>query len=213
MLGMADLGPNLRLAVGLAVAVGVAEEHERFVARAEQIVAEEQHAVRRDDGGQGGSLWMHTQVKAGSRMVTSAPIQGFPLDASADDAVLIAGGIGVTPIVSMAAALSAAGRHYSVHYSARNPDQLAFVDELEVLAGPNLKLYADEGSLPPLNLDALLAGMAPTQRIYVCGPAGMIDAARWRKARAKAGCTQATIPKPVHTYGEHSTIKTWTRGI
>ncbi|MCY1332664.1 Carnitine monooxygenase reductase subunit [compost metagenome] len=133
-------------------------------------------AVRRDDRGQGGSLWMHTQVKAGSRLVTSAPIQAFPLDAGAEGTVLIAGGIGVTPIVSMAAALSAAGRRYSIHYSARNPDQLAFVDELEVLAGPDLKLYADEGSLPPLSLDALLAGMAPTQPIYVCGPVGMIDA-------------------------------------
>lgn len=133
-------------------------------------------AVRRDDHGQGGSLWMHTQVKPGTRLVTSAPVNAFALDDQADDAVLIAGGIGVTPIVSMAAALSAAGRRYRVHYSARHPDQLALVDELMALAGSNLTLYADQGPLPALELDTLIAGLAPTQPIYACGPAGMIDA-------------------------------------
>ena len=133
-------------------------------------------AVRRDDGGQGGSLWMHTQVKAGSRLVTSAPVNAFALDERAEDAVLIAGGIGVTPIVSMAAALTAAGRRYRVHYSARHPDQLALVDELMALAGGNLSLYADQEPMPALDLAALLDGLAPTQPIYACGPAGMIDA-------------------------------------
>ena len=133
-------------------------------------------AVRRDDSGQGGSLWMHTQLKAGTRLVTSTPVNAFALDDRAEDAVLIAGGIGVTPIVSMAAALTAAGRRYRVHYSARHPDQLALVDELMALAGRDLALYADQGPLPALALDALLAGLAPTQPIYACGPAGMIDA-------------------------------------
>lgn len=133
-------------------------------------------AVRRDDGGQGGSLWMHAQVKAGSRLITSAPVNAFPLDVTADDAVLIAGGIGVTPIVSMAAALTAAGRCYSLHYGARHPDQLAFADQLRALAGPGLTLYADQGPLPRLDLAALFASLTPAQPVYVCGPAGMIDA-------------------------------------
>lgn len=133
-------------------------------------------AVRRDDTGKGGSQWLHAQVQAGSRLVTSRPVNAFALDAGAEDAVLIAGGIGVTPIVSMAAALSAAGRRYRVHYSARDPDQLAFADELDLLAHGNLMLYADQGSLPRLDLAALFAHLKPGQPVYVCGPAGMIDA-------------------------------------
>jgi vanillate O-demethylase ferredoxin subunit len=133
-------------------------------------------AVRRDDAGKGGSQWLHAHVQAGSRLVTSAPVNAFAIDVSAEDAVLIAGGIGVTPIVSMAAALSAAGRRYCVHYSARDPDQLAFADELCALADRNLTLYADRGSLPALDLAALFAHLKPGQPIYVCGPAGMIDA-------------------------------------
>lgn len=133
-------------------------------------------AVRRDDAGKGGSQWMHAHVKVGSRLVTSTPINAFALDVNAENAVLIAGGIGVTPIVSMAAALSSAGRRYRMHYSARDPDQLAFVDELGMLAGGHLTLYADRGSLPALDLPVLFASLKPHQPIYVCGPAGMIDA-------------------------------------
>jgi len=134
-------------------------------------------AVRRDDGGRGGSKWMHAQLKVGSRLVTSAPLNAFALDPEADDAVLIAGGIGVTPLISMAAALAAAGRRYRFHYGARHPAQLAYAAELRALAGEALTLYADEGeTLPRLDLASLLDGLRPTQPLYVCGPGGMIDA-------------------------------------
>ncbi|MEX3928505.1 2Fe-2S iron-sulfur cluster-binding protein [Paraburkholderia sp. BR10936] len=133
-------------------------------------------AVRREDNGLGGSRWMHTMLKPGSRLLTSQPRNAFVLDLDAEDAVLIAGGIGVTPIVSMAAALAGAGRRYRVHYSARDTRQLAFAQELRGIAGAHLSLYADEGVLPVLDIAALLQGLRPGQPLYVCGPAGMIDA-------------------------------------
>ena len=94
--------------------------------------------------------------------------------------LLIAGGIGVTPLASMAAALSAAGKRYALHYSGRSVAQLALVEELRALAGAALTLYGDDGVC--LDLSVLLAGCQPSQPIYVCGPKGMVDAVRAQAA-------------------------------
>lgn len=91
--------------------------------------------------------------------------------------VLIAGGIGVTPIISMATALRVAGKRYAMHYSGRSFDQLALVQELQSVAADALTLYADDEACR-LDLRKLLAGCTPSQALYTCGPKGMIDAVR-----------------------------------
>lgn len=138
-------------------------------------------AVRREDrelGGRGGSLYLHTQAAPGKVMLASAPINGFALDPAHDHAVLIAGGIGITPLASMAAALRAAGRAYALHYCGRSLDQLAFAPQLAEAHGAAVSLYADDDPARRLDLRALLAGCSPSQPIYTCGPKGMIDAVR-----------------------------------
>lgn len=148
---------------------GVAQPHEYLI------------AVRREErelGGRGGSLYLHTQAVPGQALLASAPINGFALDPAHDKVVLIAGGIGITPLASMAAALRASGRAYALHYCGRSLDQLAFAPQLVDAHGAAVSLYADDDQARRLDLRALLANCAPGQPIYTCGPKGMIDAVR-----------------------------------
>ncbi len=149
-------------------------------------VAEYRIAVRREDEGRGGSRYLHATVKAGDVLVAAAPKNEFPLTPT-DDIVLVAGGIGITPILSMAAALTRLGKRYNAHYSGRSASQLAFVEEFKALAGNSLSLHADDDATSALNIATLLAAYKPTQHIYVCGPKGLIDALL--AAARKAGWT------------------------
>ena len=138
--------------------------------------------VRIEDASRGGSRFMHA-LKTGDRLTVTGPKNDFPLhEPTPNEApiLLIAGGIGITPIASMAAALKAAGRPFELHYSGRSRDQLAFVDALSALAGDALVLHADDDDATRLDLGVLLDARCPNGReachLYVCGPKGMIDA-------------------------------------
>jgi vanillate O-demethylase ferredoxin subunit len=133
--------------------------------------------VRLEDNSSGGSRFMHS-LKVGDTLRVAGPKNDFPLHAAAEgetETVLIAGGIGITPIASMAAALHHQGRPYQLHYAGRSVEQLAFLDELSALSGPALRHYADD-SEGRFCLNTLLDGLSKDQHIYVCGPKGMIDA-------------------------------------
>ncbi|SDB90722.1 PDR/VanB family oxidoreductase [Paraburkholderia lycopersici] len=130
--------------------------------------------VRREDEGRGGSRHMHA-LEVGATLNVRAPVNHFAL-AAPPRVLLIAGGIGITPIVSMATALAAQQRDFELHFSGRTREALPFVDELRALAGANLVLHADDDAATRLSIDALLDGAQVNQPIYVCGPAGMIEA-------------------------------------
>ncbi|CAB3781599.1 Carnitine monooxygenase reductase subunit [Paraburkholderia caffeinitolerans] len=160
-------------------------------------------AVRREDSGAGGSLWMHTQVRAGATLRIAAPVNAFALDAATADAVLIAGGIGITPIASMAATLAARDCRYTLHYTGRSIAQLAFVDALRALAGEHLHLYGDDEASEAKRFDLarLFATLTPGQPLYVCGPQGLIDAVialaaerGWPRERIRSELFTAAAP-------------------
>lgn len=130
--------------------------------------------IRREDEGRGGSRHMHT-LQVGDVLNVREPVNHFPL-AAPPAVLLIAGGIGITPMAAMAAELSAQKREYTLHFSGRSHDALPFVDELRAFAGERLVLHADDDAATRLSIDALLDGAQVNQPIYVCGPAGMIDA-------------------------------------
>jgi vanillate O-demethylase ferredoxin subunit len=130
--------------------------------------------IRREDEGRGGSRHMHA-LKVGRTLKVRAPANHFPLAAPAP-VLLIAGGIGITPIASMAAGLAAQQRDFELHFSGRTRDSLPFVDELRALAGKRLVLWSDDDPNARLSVDALLENAQVNQPIYVCGPAGMVDA-------------------------------------
>ena len=133
-------------------------------------------AVRREEPGRGGSRFMHEALREGGRLTVSAPINNFPLDLTRDGHVLVAGGIGITPILSMAAELRARGKSFTLHYTGRSRAMLCFVQEMAPVAGDGLRIYADDEPDCAFVVDRMLAQAKPGQPVYVCGPKGMIDA-------------------------------------
>src|SRR6266403_1737615 len=101
--------------------------------------------VRLEQPSQGGSQFMHT-LKVGDILSVSTPRNNFPLEPSSKPVVLLAGGIGVTPVLSMATALAAGERPYRFIYAGRSRDQLAFLGESEALCGGHLTIHTDDVS-------------------------------------------------------------------
>lgn len=132
--------------------------------------------VRRDDAGAGGSRHMHA-LSVGDTLTATLPRNDFALRSASGPALLIAGGIGITPIASMAAALKAGGADYRLHYAGRSQGALAFLDELQAAHADRLSVhYDDDGSA--IDLAGLIAADGGRSQIYVCGPRGMIEAVR-----------------------------------
>jgi ferredoxin-NADP reductase len=144
-------------------------------------------SVRRDDTGRGGSLYLHQHVKPGMAMEIGYPVNLFSLDQRAKKHLMIAGGIGITPFISQMAQLTSLGGRFELHYSVRNRELGAYVDELKALYGDRIHLYFDDEG-DKIDLNRLLAGQSFGTHLYVCGPKGMIswvrstaDAAGWPK--------------------------------
>lgn len=131
--------------------------------------------VRLEDPSLGGSVYMHS-LKVGDTIAVLPPSNNFPLQPASEPVVLLAGGIGVTPVVSMAAALSAAGRPYQFIYAGRSRDQLAFLSEIEALAGDKLAVHADDAS-GIFDVERLMRSLTKGEPLYCCGPRPMIDRA------------------------------------
>lgn len=140
--------------------------------------------VRFEPEGAGGSRYMHS-LKPGDRVAASRPVDNFPLHEDARPALLFAGGIGITPILSMACALAASSRPYRLHYAGRGRGHLAFTGPLSGICGDALSLHYDDEPATRLNIAAALSRAPADPVIYVCGPAGMIDAVK--AAAAEAG--------------------------
>lgn len=135
-------------------------------------------AVQREDEGDGGSKRMHA-LAVGDRLPASLPRNDFPLEDG--PAVLIAGGIGVTPLIPMAATLMARGADFSFHYACRSRAVQGFGTPLRALLGDRLAEHFDDERM--IDLGAVCGGLAPVAHLYICGPRGMIEAG---KAAAEA---------------------------
>ena len=133
-------------------------------------------AVRREADGRGGSRFMHECLNEGDALTIEVPKNDFPLHVCAGTAVLVAGGIGVTPLVSMAARCRAEGAPVRMHYAGRSRELMAFLPELQELLADDLVVHADAEAGAPLNVEALLDGCAAQDQLYVCGPKVMLDA-------------------------------------
>lgn len=143
--------------------------------------SEERHryvvGVLKDRASRGGSRAVHEQLRIGMPLVISTPRNNFPLHEAADHTVLIAGGIGITPILCMARRLRDLGRSHEVLYFARSRKGAAFLGELQKLETPLTVHFDDEQGRPP-DLKALLALRPPSNglQLYACGPTPMLDA-------------------------------------
>jgi len=132
--------------------------------------------VLREPQSKGGSRAMHERVRVGGGLRVSAPRCAFWLDTDARHSVLVAGGIGITPLKAMAHELNRAGLSFELHYCARSQDHAAFVDELTALVGSDRLHWHFDGGEPAngLNMSELLAKPEPGTHVYFCGPAGFM---------------------------------------
>lgn len=133
-------------------------------------------AVQLETESTGGSSYMHG-LKPGDEVAVSAPQNDFPLIAG-KPALLIAGGIGITPMISMATALNAAGTPFQFHYACRTAAAMGYRQELEAAFGEHLTLHFDDAPEAALNITALVASVGADEHVYVCGPKGMIEAVK-----------------------------------
>lgn len=141
--------------------------------------------VKREPDSRGGSSCMHDTVREGDVLAISEPRNNFPLRRDAVRTILVAGGIGVTPLLAMAQTLFRGHLDFELHYFAQTHDHLAFnsiLDELGTGVVRHLGLSPVEtGAM----LTALLETYSPSSHLYVCGPGPMLEATR--KIAADAG--------------------------
>lgn len=133
-------------------------------------------AVKRAEPGRGGSRYMWS-LETGAELMIGEPNNHFELAFGAPRFLLVAGGIGITPIVGMAQLLAERGADLRMCYAARSEAEFAYRDLLVEALGDRLQTFADERG-ERLDLDAEIAALPPGGQLWICGPMPLLDAAR-----------------------------------
>ncbi|MEO0628302.1 MAG: fatty acid desaturase, partial [Bacteroidota bacterium] len=164
-----------------------------------------QIAVKREEYGKGGSKEMHEDVSTGDILTVSTPRNNFVLYEKAQRFILISGGIGITPLISMAHRLDELDKHFEFHICAREERDIPFRYELSHWPfAPMVEIHLDRHNRSSIDLSTVLANPNKDTLIYVCGPAGFnkwvattAQEMRWDKTQIKqelfsAASTQVT---------------------
>lgn len=133
-------------------------------------------AVQREDGGRGGSRVLHRELAPGMLLDAGDPIASFRLHTGASRTVLVAGGIGITPLLPMAHALEAAGAEYELHFIARERRRLVLERDWRSLKG-RVATYLTASQGRP-DLAAMIGQWRPGSELHACGPGPLLDAIR-----------------------------------
>ncbi len=146
-------------------------------------------AVLRAPDSRGGSAYVAESLRTGDEIEIQGPRNNFPLSAGQSDTLLIAGGIGITPLLSMMFELARQERPYRLVYCTRSPAHAAFRQEL---TAPPFAVHVDfvhDNGDPTRGVDLgrLLAGLAPGTQVYCCGPHGLMNAVRSAGTHLPAG--------------------------
>ncbi|WP_298212691.1 PDR/VanB family oxidoreductase [Acidovorax sp.] len=141
--------------------------------------------VLSDPESRGGSRFMHESVSEGDKLFVSAPKNHFALAHGVKRSLLLAGGIGITPILCMAERLTIADEDFELHYSARSRARMAFHDYIQrsKFADKTAFHFSDGDAVQRLHIDTLLSVQQAGTHLYVCGPKRFMDAVLGR-ARA-----------------------------
>jgi len=132
-------------------------------------------AVLREPGGRGGSVRAHEALTPGVALAIRMPRNHFPL-VRALGYILLAGGVGITPMLALAEAARRSGRPWRLVYTGRDASAMAYAQELRDRHGPAVTVH-HSGRDGRIDLGALLAGAVPGTAVFACGPAGLITAA------------------------------------
>lgn len=132
--------------------------------------------VLREDAGRGGSQLLHRIFIPGRKLFISRPINHFPLQEGATMSYLMAGGIGITPLIAMAHRLHAIGAEFELHYSGRSKQHMGYLKELASFDWCHRVHYhcSDDGTR--VDLDAVLAPFQPGCHLYTCGSSSYMQA-------------------------------------
>ena len=148
-------------------------------------------AVLLDAASRGGSRAVHEMVQQGDLLRISMPRNLFPLAANIRHSLLLSGGIGITPILSMARQLSAIQADFEMHYCTRSRERTAFLAEINASAfADQVRFHHDDAQA--IDLAAVLAEPSPDRHLYFCGPKGFMDAVQ------KTAELQGWAPENVH---------------
>ena len=132
-------------------------------------------AVKVEKHGTGGSKAISENVKIGDVVAISAPHNSFPLQRNSNHTIFVAGGIGITPLLSMAKALSSMRLSFELHYFVQSEDQCAFQNNMDKLEGA-IRTYIDFSIDETLSsITTILEAPNPLNKVYVCGPEAMIQ--------------------------------------
>lgn len=132
-------------------------------------------AVKIIDDGLGGSRFMWS-LGQGSTLEVSQPHNHFGLSQYSSSYTLVAGGVGITPMVSMARSLIKSGKKVRLFYGVRNKEEAAFTDLLSSWLGESF-ILCDAETTAPLNIPEIIAHTPKDGELYICGPIGMLEAA------------------------------------
>jgi len=131
--------------------------------------------IKRDPASRGGSRYIHDELRVGRALRISAPRNNFRLEEDAAHTILLAGGIGITPIWCMVQRLEELGRSWKLHYSCRSRADMAFLDALVKMAGAQFH-FDDECDGKFLDLGRIVADAPQDAHLYCCGPMPMLKA-------------------------------------
>jgi ferredoxin-NADP reductase len=158
-------------------------------------------AVLREPSSRGGSAYVHLELRPGDLITVDGPRNNFRLE-PAQKYLLVAGGIGITPILAMARDLERRGADWSMLYAGRSGATMAFVDELTELAGDRfddkVRLHADDRAGGPPKLAEVLDPVGPGSLVDCCGPEPLLKGVE--EGLADAGCLRLErfkAPEPV----------------
>jgi ferredoxin-NADP reductase len=153
-------------------------------------------AIKREPAGRGGSTWVHDNLREGSEVHISAPRNNLPLSTKGERYILIAGGIGITPLLSMARILKRWGTDFTLHYCVRSAPEAPLLAELRDICGANLQCWFSRGGqrFDP----AIIGPYEKNTHVYVCGPQRLLDSVQsvlseWPEDQAHYEVFQMTV--------------------
>jgi dimethylamine monooxygenase subunit B len=149
-------------------------------------------AIRKDDHSRGGSVYWHDEIKVGDHLEISWPKNHFPLAfKAAKHHVFYAAGIGITPFMTMMEDLTAEGKSFELHYTARTKEECAFYDHLKAKYPGKCHLYFSRSENPTKMTPVKMAELRIGSHVYFCGPVSMVK--EFREAAESYGYPSHTV--------------------
>lgn len=186
--------------IDLQLPNGLVRQYSLVNATGQARMASYQVAVGLDAHSRGGSRWIHEKLKPGASLRVGEPRNLFALDPAHRKILLVAGGIGITPLYAMAQVAAQQGLDWQLVACARSIGRIALAEELLALGADRVRLHGDLESGGPLDLAAVLREQ-DWDGVYACGPQGMLKAlddltAGWPAGRYRSEQFKAEAADP-----------------